>query len=250
MLVDYVRRQYVPNNLVIAVAGNVEHQEVVDQVAAALGDLPPGTPDPWQPALVVEGAPRVKVARRRTEQAHLSVSVPGLSHMDPDRETLDMVNIVLGDGMTSRLFLNIRERMGLAYDVHSYASHLLDTGTVTVYAGVDPKRVDAALGAVLDELGQMQDGLTSEELHKAKELTKGRLLLRMEDTRAVSSWMGGQELLTGQVLTPDEVVEKIDAVTVEGTRRVAGRLFRVERLSLALVGPYASEKRFQKLLRG
>mgnify|MGYP003349085825 CR=1 FL=1 len=128
-------------------------------------------------------------------------------------------------------------------------THLLDTGTITVYAGVDPKRIDAALGAIMDEVSLAQDGLSDVELKKAQELTKGRLLLRMEDTRAVSNWLGGQELLIGHVLTPDEVVEKIDTVTVAETQRVAGRLFRPERLSLAVVGPYASEKRFLKLLR-
>ncbi|MCX6024497.1 MAG: insulinase family protein, partial [Chloroflexi bacterium] len=111
-----------------------------------------------------------------------------------------------------------------------------------------PKRVDAALGAVMDELTLIQNGLTPEELKKAQELSKGRLLLRMEDTRAVSSWLGGQELLTDEVLTPDDVVAKIDAVTVEDTRRVAERLFRPERMTLALVGPYRSARRFEKIL--
>ncbi|MCX6024498.1 MAG: pitrilysin family protein, partial [Chloroflexi bacterium] len=129
MLLNYVRRQYLPNNIVLSVAGAIEHQEVVDLAAAALGGMPAGTPDPWHPALTVEGAPRVRVTNKRTEQAHLCVASPGLRNRDPDRTVLDMVNTILGDGMSSRLFLNIREQKGLAYDVHSYTTHLLDTGT-------------------------------------------------------------------------------------------------------------------------
>ncbi|MBI4498920.1 MAG: insulinase family protein [Chloroflexi bacterium] len=248
MLLGYLARQYPPNNVVIAVAGNVTHEEVVSLVQQELREVPAGQPTAWYPVGEGNAAPRIRLATRRTEQAHVCLALPGLSSRHPDRYALDMLNVVLGEGMSSRLFLELREHRGLAYDVHSYTTHLLDCGTVTVYAGVDPKRVDAALGAVMEELQRMQDGLAEEDLRKAKELSKGRLLLRMEDTRTVASWIGGQELLMGEVLTPEDVVAAIDAVTPEDTVRVARQLFVPERLTLAVVGPFKSTRRFERVL--
>src|SRR5215210_4909543 len=123
--------------------------------------------------------------------------------------------------MSSRLFMELREKRALCYDVHSYASHYLDTGAFAVYAGVDPKKTLEATEALIEELARMRDGVSEEELIKAKELSKGRLLLRMEDTRSVSGWLGGQEILNGLIRTPDEIVALIDAVTVDDVRRVA-----------------------------
>ena len=152
--------------------------------------------------------------------------------------------------MSSRLTLELREKRGLCYDVHSYMSSFQDAGSLTIYAGVDPADAEEALSAILVELARMRDKLVSkDEFNRAKELMKGRLLLRMEDTRVVSDWLGGQELLTGVVRTVDEVTEQIDAVTREDTRRIARRLFVTEQLNLAVVGPYRSPRRFQKLLR-
>jgi predicted Zn-dependent peptidase len=155
----------------------------------------------------------------------------------------------LGEGMSSRLFLELREKRALCYDVHSYASHYLDTGAFAVYAGVDPKKTIEATQALLEQLALVRDGgVSDEELHKAKELSKGRLLLRMEDTRNVSGWIGGQEILNGFVRTPDEVVALVDAVTGDDIKRVASKLLANSKLSLALVGPFRSDKRFASLL--
>jgi predicted Zn-dependent peptidase len=200
---------------------------------------------------VVDGqtSPRAKVLTRKTEQAHLSIAVRALDARHPDRYALDLINIILGEGMSSRLFLEIRENLGLAYDVHSYTSRFQDTGALTVYAGVDPKRVDAAIVAILKELARFKHELVDEaELNKAKDLVKGRLLLRLEDTRAVASSYGNQELLLGEILTADDMVRIIDRVTPEDLHRVANDLFREDRLNLAVVGNYRSEERFRSLL--
>ena len=140
--------------------------------------------------------------------------------------------------MSSRLFVELREQRALCYDVHSYASHYLDTGSFAVYAGVDPKKTVEATQALVEELAKLRaDGVTDEELHKAKELSKGRLLLRMEDTRSVSGWLGGQEMLSGEVKTPDEIVALIEAVTADDIRRVAREVIDESQLNLAIVGP-------------
>jgi predicted Zn-dependent peptidase len=151
--------------------------------------------------------------------------------------------------MSSRLFLELRERRGLCYDVHSYVSHFLDVGAFSIYAGVDPQNARETVAALLEELAHLRDGVSEEELTKAKELSKGRLLLRMEDTRSVSGWLGGQEILTARVRTADEVVEILDAIQPADLARVAANILQTDQLNLAVVGPFRSDKQFAALLR-
>jgi predicted Zn-dependent peptidase len=148
-----------------------------------------------------------------------------------------VLNTVLGEGMSSRLFLEIRENKGLAYAINSYANHFQDAGQMTVYAGIDPKQLSACVEAIMLELGRLQERVPEDELKKAREFCKGRLVLRMEDTRSVVGWMGGQELLLGYILTVDEVVSKIDSVRVDDLVRVARELLLPEKVKLAVVGP-------------
>lgn len=246
--IDYMRRQYVPNNIVMSVAGDIDHATIVEQARALTAGWEPAEPGPWFAAKRGHRGPVARVKTKRTEQAHLSLAVPGYSLVHPDRQALDILSTILGEGMSSRLFMELRERRSLCYDIHSYTSHFLDTGAFSVYAGVDPHRAPEAITAILEQLAATRAGIPEEELRKAKELTKGRLLLRMEDTRSVSGWLGVQELLTGRVRTVDEVVECVEAVTVADLKRVAVDLFRTERLAMGIVGPFRSDKRFVPLL--
>ena len=248
-VMEYLGTQYVPNNTVLSVAGAVEHAQVLDLVTRELDDWTPGSPTSWYPAVDGQCRPRLKVKYDKTEQAHISLAVLGVSNQDPDRYAVDLLSAIIGEGMSSRLFIELRERRSLCYDVHSYTSHFRDTGAFTVYAGVDPKQAPDAVAAILEQLAITRDGIPEDELVKAKELTKGRLLLRMEDTRSVSGWLGVQEILTGRVRSVDEVVENVEAVTTEDLRRVANDLFRTDRLAMALVGPYRSERRFASVLK-
>jgi predicted Zn-dependent peptidase len=249
MALDYLHRQYVPNNMVVSVAGNVSEDEVLDLIGRTMGDWQPGAPSGWFPALKRQGQPGVAVTQKKTEQAHLTLAVYGLPIEHPDRYALDLLSVVLGEGMSSRLFLELRERMGICYDVHSYVDHFLDAGSLGVYAAVDPGNAAKALKALATEVGRLRDGVQEDELRKAKELSKGRLLLRMEDTRSVSGWIGAQELLLGKVRTVDEVVGAMEAVTAEELRRVANELLVEDGLKLAVVGPFRSERRFLPLLK-
>jgi predicted Zn-dependent peptidase len=184
------------------------------------------------------------------EQAQLCLAVRGIPHMHPDRFILDLLNLILGEGMSSRLFLEIRERRGLAYEIHSHVSHFHDSGSVNICAGVDPKRVEDAIEAILMELVKLrEDQVPEAEVIKAKELGKGRLMLRMEDTRSVTGWIGGQELLMGHIRTVDEVTSILDAVTASDLQRVARELFVTNKLCLALVGPSLKERRLERLLK-
>lgn len=249
MLLEYRQRQYTPQSTVISVAGDITHEEVVMPIRQALSRLPQGEPMPYFPARNGQKGPRIKLEQRKTDQAHLSLAVPGVSGYHPDRYALDLLSVVLGEGMSSRLFLELRERRGLVYDVHSYASHYLDCGSFIVSLGTDPKKARSALQFVLQELEQIKNGIPEGELEKAKELTKGRLFLRMEDTRSVAFWTGVQELLMGQVLTVDEVVARVEAVAPADVRRMANEFLLTERLNLAIVGNYRSEGPFARLLK-
>ncbi len=240
-LLDFLHHHYLPSNAVVAVAGNIEHQEVVEAFSRTLSPWQDGKAHPWSPADDRQKGPRLKVEHRKTEQVNLCLGLRGISVLHPDRFALDLLNILLGECMTSRLFLEIREKRGLAYDIHSVVSHFRDTGSLLVYAGVEPKNARQALQAILEELVRLREGVTEEELSRTKEFSKGRLFLRLEDTRAVAGWLGSQELLTGQVLTPEEVIARIDDVTGEDLKRVARYLVTGEKLNLAVVGPVSPE---------
>ena len=250
MILDYQSTHYLPSNTVVGVAGDISHNEVVDSVTAVLGDWPDGVPGTWFPVDNGQDTSRLVAEQRKTEQVHLCLAVRGIWHMHPDRFILDLLNLILGEGMSSRLFLEIRERRGLAYEVHSHVSHFHDSGSVNIYAGVDPKRVEDAIEAILMEWVKLREEQVSEaEITKAKELGKGRLMLRMEDTRSVAGWMGGQELLMGHILTVDEAISILDAVTASDLQRVARELFLSNKLCLALVGPSRKERRLERLLK-
>jgi predicted Zn-dependent peptidase len=245
---EYMSAQYNPANTVVAVAGNVSHQEVVDLIGEVTRDWQPKQPLEWQPVSNGTQGPVVRLEQRRTDQSHLCLALPGLALEDPDRYALAILNVMLGDGMSSRLFLNLRERQSLAYDVNSSLNHFRDCGSIVVYCGVEPRKSRDAVRAVVSEIRSMREEAPDQELTKAKEYTKGRLMLRMEDTRAVASWLSSQELLQGNVVTPDEVIASIDGVTAADVSEVGQRLFTGDNLRLAVVGPHRSDKQFLKLL--
>ncbi len=177
MVLSYLGRQYVAENAVVAVAGNITHEEALELVGRELGDWQRGLPGGWQPAWGIDEGPRLEVLHKKTEQAHISLAVEGVPMEHPDWPALDLLSVILGEGMSSRLFLELRERLGLCYDVHSYASHYQDTGSLGVYAAVDPKNAFKALAALMRELARIRDDVEEEEVARAKELSRGRVIL-------------------------------------------------------------------------
>jgi len=244
-ILEYADAHYRLPNLVIGAAGAFGETELLEDVRRRLslpaepdGQLIPLPPEPLH-------SPRVLMRRRRTEQAHICLGVRALSYLHPDRFVLDLMNTVLGEGMSSRLFLNIRERLGLAYDVHSFTQKHRDTGLLGVYLGVDPKQAVSAVNAVLAELQNLCDQeLTEEELGRAKEFTKGRLRLELESTNGVSFWLAYQELLIGSIKTIEEEVALVDAITAEDVRRVANEVLRAP-IQMAVIGPFAKDVAFR-----
>ena len=245
----YLETQYVASNTVIAVAGNIEHDDVVEQLTELLGGLHDGEILPMYPFESKTDGPRVALEHRPTEQAHIAFGLPGFSQDDPDRYALALMSVILGESMSSRLFEEVREQRGLAYDIHSGVAFYSDCGAFIVESGIDPARIDEAIPVILGELGKMRDGVTEAEWAQARELTKGRMMLRMEESRAVTSFLGIQELLRDKVESVDAVIEKIEAVTLDDIKRVANRIISAENLVLAVVGPFDDASRFEKLLK-
>jgi len=236
-LLAFLKNRYTPGNVVVTVTGNIEHDEVVATVDRLLGKWASApAPAPYSAYHEIP-SPRVKVEKRELEQAHLCLAVPAVSIFDPRRFPLDLLNVILGEGMSSRLFAEIRDKLGLAYSINSYVEHFLDTGSLTVSASVDPGNLIKAIQAILGQLSALKQGIPQAELLKAREISKGRLLLRMEDSRNVAGWLGGQEMLLNRILTLEEMVAIIDSITLEQLEAVANELFTNEKLRLAVVGP-------------
>jgi len=249
MMLDYMAKQYQPGNTVLAIAGDIQHQEVVSMVVQATSSWANHQPEASYPASQEKLARRALIETRDTEQAHLCLALPGLSITHPERFKLDLLNVILGEGMSSRLFAEIRDKLGLAYSIQSYVEHFLDTGSIIISAGVDTKNLQVAIRAILAELSRLKEATPESELVKAKELSKGRLLLRMEDSRSVAGWMGGQEILTGKILSVDQIISIIDAITAEELQSLAEELLIGERLRLAVVGPVQPDKPLEDLLK-
>jgi predicted Zn-dependent peptidase len=235
---DFWRATYRPANTVVAVAGDLAHAEAVDLASVAFGTgngvVPGFIAAPSLPA-----GPRFLFgARRDASQAQLVLGVPGLHRDHPDSWILSVLNAVLGDGMSSRLFLSVREELGLAYDVSSGLVDYADAGAVEVSAGVDPAGLPAALDAILAQLDRLRrEDVPDDELAKAKAYLSGGLELRMDETRHLASWIGGQEALHERVLTLEEALAEVAAVSAGDVRRLATELFTDEGLRLAVVAP-------------
>ena len=248
MIFDYLAGYYQPGNAVLAIAGDISHQELVDTANRIIGDWKGETKGADYLRYREKAARRVKIEKRDTEQTHMIMALPGLSVYHPDRFKLDLLNVVLGEGMSSRLFTEIRDNLGLAYSIHSFTEHLLDTGAITVSAGVDKKNMKVAIQAIINELARIKEPIPEKELTKAKEFSKGRILLRLEDSRSVSGWIGGQEVLTGEILTVDQVISMIDEVTAEELQKIAEELMLGDKIRMAVVGPIDPDEPLEDML--
>jgi predicted Zn-dependent peptidase len=247
-ILEYADAHYRLPNLVVGAAGAMDEAETLAAVTSQvrLPSEPNGMLVPQAPAPLVGS--HVALRRKRTEQAHICLGVRALSYMHPDRYALDLLNTVLGEGMSSRLFLNIRERLGLAYDVHSFTQKHRDTGHLGVYLGVDPKKAVEAIKAVIAEMHALcEHDLEEEELQRAKEFTKGRLRLDLETTNGVAFWLTYQELLLGEIKSIEDELVLVEAVTASDIRRVANSVLLAP-LQLAVIGPFSRELPFRSAI--
>ncbi len=241
-LLDFFHRHYNRDTVVISVAGNIQVEEVVAAVDRAFADLPQGTlPAPLVPPQPRRG-PLVNLVGRDIEQGNFCLGVPALSYNDPDRRALQVLDSVLGGGMSSRLFQVLREENGMAYSVGSYHTELSDTGMWVLYGSLEPDSLRDGLVICRDMLQDLlYHGITPEELAMVKEQVKGGILLSLEDTWSVASRNGAHMLRYGHVMPVEQVVAEVEAVTAEHVQQVAQRLLQPEALHLAVLGPYDAD---------
>ena len=238
--------RYVPGGIVVAAAGNVDHDRLVGLVEGAFGDAPPAAP-PAGPVAPAGAAERLRFHRKDTEQYHLCLGAPGIPRGDDRRFALRILDMILGGSTSSRLFQEVREKRGLAYSVYSYTSHYADTGQVAVYVGTRPDNVGEAFEVIGDELRRLiEDGVSEEELERARDNVKGRTVLSMESTSTRMNRLGSSILMGVPLLSVDEVLAAFDAVTLDDVTELARELWLPGSLAAAGVG--ADEDAFRAAL--
>jgi predicted Zn-dependent peptidase len=245
---DYLDRWYRAPRMVAGVAGAVG-DDVLPRLEELLGDVHDGTSGEPTPVAVDQDAPRVKLHTKTSDQAHVRVGVHSYPIVHADRYALALLATVLGGGMSSRLFTEVRERRGLAYYIFGHNMGYTDTGTLFAQGGVDIGRIDEAVQTIVSEFARIAaEPVEPDELEKARSFAKGRLVLSLEDPKGMIMFGLRSEVLEGVTREPDEVIAGLEAVTVEDLQRVAQDIIREERLNFALIGPFDEPERFEKLL--
>ena len=247
----YIDQWYHPERMVVGVAGKLDADLQAD-IERLLGDLEPSTTGAPAPAqFEANGDAQVKIHTKASDQAHLCLGVPSYPLDHPDRYALQLLSTVLGTGMSSRLFTEVRERRGLAYYIYAINHSYTDIGSLFSQAGVDIERVDEAITTISDELKKITDeAVPSDELEKARNVAKGRFVLQTESPHGLIMFGLRREVLEGQAAEPEEILAGLDAVTVEDVQRVAQDVIGGHGLNLALIGPFEQDQqeRFEKLL--
>jgi predicted Zn-dependent peptidase len=237
---EYWQTLYTPANLVVAAAGNLEHDELVSKVEKLCRTLDGAKAGGRSGPPELLGG--VGVLKRPTEQAHIVLGTEGLQRGHEDRHALAVVDTVLGGGMSSRLFQEIREKRGLAYSVYSYRALFADTGTFSIYAGTTPQNAETVIDLIRTEIASVvDDGITEEELQRAKGHVKGALVLSSEDPVSRMNRVGKQQLTTGEILSIDELIERFDRLQMEDIQRVTQRVLGTGDFRVQVVGPFEED---------
>jgi predicted Zn-dependent peptidase len=246
---DYTSRWYTPERMVVGLGGNLGNDPVA-RIDELLGDLKAtGTANPAAAEVQAANGPRLKLHHKQSDQAHLCLGVPSYPLDHPDRYSLQLLATVLGTGMSSRLFTEVRERRGLAYYVFAINHSYTDTGSLYSQAGVDIKRADEAVETIVHELRRIvEERVEPAELEKSRNLAKGRFLLQLESPQGMIMFGLRREVLEGEAVDPDDVQAGLDAVTAEDVQRVAQDVIGRNGLNLALIGPFEDAEKFEALL--
>lgn len=248
MMMDYRERLYSPENIIISIAGNVEHDEIVVKLTPLFGWLKPGKgslelPEP-------DMTRKIAVKRKKTEQVHICLGTRAVSQLDPKRYAFMCMDNILGGSMSSRLFQEVRERRGLAYSIYSYASPFRDFGIWNVCLGTSMENYKLSVDLILAEMTRMKkDGVTAEELRRAKDYVKGTLVLGLESTSSRMSWSSRSEFYYGKAVSVDEVFSRVDRIRRDDIIEVANEHLRDEFLSLAMIGNFKEDEKPLKGLK-
>jgi len=245
-LSDYKRKLYNGKNIVISLSGNYSenHLREIEEKFSFIGGEELNA---FEAISIAQNKPKVIIKFKETEQVQLMLGFPSYPYGHHRMHALQLLSVVLGGYMSSKLFLRIREQEGLAYSIHSGISNFEDIGSFQIQAGLDKTRIEPAIKLIKEELNKFKE-ISEEELQRAKDHIAGKMAIDLEDTAAVSIWYGVQELMIGAILEPKEKIEKIMAVTLDDVIAVAGEIINFQKSNLAIIGPFKDEEKFRKLL--
>jgi len=242
----FKNKYYQGKNIVIGLAGNFLPEQV-QEIKRKFSFLP-GQREKFAKFRVDQKAPRVGVKYKDTEQVQLALGWPAYAYSDEKLYPLQLLSVILGGNMSSRLFINVREKKGLAYFVHSGVNVYEDAGSLVIQAGLDKSRIDLAIKTILAETEKLKQAVSAAELKRAKDFMAGKVALDLEDSLSIARWYAGQEIMTKKIMTPQEKLSRLSRVTVQEVKQVAREIFQKKKTSLAIIGPFKEEKKFKKLV--
>ena len=249
MFLNYINRHYQLPNMILGVSGKYNQKKLWQLIEKHWSKQPKKKHHGWDKAKDKQSGPRLKVEFKQTEQAHLAFGFKGLAYGDKRGAAQSVLSAILGGGMSSRLFMEVRERRGLAYYVRASGSNYQDTGLFQIGSGVQVGKIEEAIKVILAELKKIKNSpVGQEELKKAKEFIKGKSTLALEDNQVRLDWFLDRAAFYPNIITPAEAFKKIDAVTVSEIQKLSQDLFQKKAMSVAVIGPYKDEKIFKKLL--
>lgn len=243
-LTGFYGKLYHPENIVISIGGDIEHKKALDLIAGIFSKAAVKPRVNFKKVSLSQNSPRSKLFYKQTEQSHLAIGYLSCKREHPDKHAVGLLHIILGANMSSRLFNEVREKKGLAYEIGTQHRHFYDTGAFFIHAGVDNRKVLSALSTILKEMKRIaQSPVSRSEFSRAKEYYTGQLLMSLEDTLDHMLWMGEQESALGRIKSAQDILLEINKVTIEDLLRVAGNTFHNNNLSLALIGPQSEEEK-------
>ncbi len=246
----YLKRNYTPLNTVVVVAGSFDEKKVLTKIEKVFGNLKHGNPPTFISFASEQNEPRVAIKEKKTDQTNFMIGVPAYPYLHADEFTLAILNTILGEGMSSRLFTEVREKRGLAYSVHSWVDRYPDTGYFVVQAGIEHAKLEKTIATILGEFKKVKKTkVSATELTKAKSYLKGTLALRLETSDEIANSAATSMINMGRVRPLEEIIKGIDAVTADDVERVAKDILKTEKLNLAIIGPSGDKTRLLKLLR-
>ena len=249
-LADYWRKQYVASNTVVCIAGGIKQKQSLELAKRYFTKMPTSSPIEKAKVFERQNNPQILVHFKETDQTHLCLGVRSYNSFHSDKYVIEILGTILGGMMSSRMFIEVREKLGLCYYIRTSVDDNPDTGFLVTQAGVDNENVEKAILTILKEYKKVSSKkISALELKKAKDNIKGKMALQLESSDALASYYGGQELMEKKILTPDEIFKKIDKVSANDILRVSKDIFRSRKLNLAVIGPFKEKDSFKKILK-
>tara|TARA_B100001123_G_scaffold450952_1_gene625411 strand:- start:615 stop:1901 length:1287 start_codon:yes stop_codon:yes gene_type:complete len=247
-MIKYLQSQYVASNTVIAVSGNIDHTEIVNQVEKNMGDFTEKKIQKMYPFKNNFEGPKIFFEERKTEQTNISIGFHGVSYKSKDRFALTLLSIILGGTMSSRLFEELREKRALAYDIHSSSQSFSDCGIFIIEAGIAPSNLNETIKILISELSKICNDVSEDEVLNSKRLAIGRMLLRMENSKSVANFIGTQELLENKIKNLNEIITMINSVSVNDIKNIATKIITPKKIGLSIIGPKCNEEKISNFL--